>query len=152
MGQASACVDEGTIGFASVEAKREFHRLRSRITFRSVKWTAHDEEQQRAQAILDKYAIRKKLKEDKPEAEGRMSASAASQHLKRMNQKLHQEYDGDDLFTWQYAVYVKSVFIVHVGGTRYVTSRTDNIMKIHARITLKVEFIRGYIFIFLLYV
>ena len=81
-----------------------------------------------------------------------MSASAASQHLKRMNQKLHQEYDGDDLFTWQYAMYVKSIFIVHVGGTRYVTSRTDNIMKIHARITLKVEFIRGYIFIFLLYV
>ena len=51
---------------------------------------------------------------------------------------------------WQW--YVKSVFIVHVGGTRDVTSRTDNIMKIHARITLKVEFIRGYIFIFLLYV
>ena len=42
--------------------------------------------------------------------------------------------------------------IVHVGGTRYVTSSTDNIMKIHARITLTVEFIRGYIFIFLFYV
>jgi hypothetical protein len=37
--------------------------------------------------------------------------------------------------------YVKSVFIVHVGGTRCVTSRTDNIMKIRARITLTVEFI-----------
>jgi len=48
--------------------------------------------------------------------------------------------------------YVKSVFIVHVGGTRYVTSSTDNIMKIHSRITLKVEFIRGYIFICLFYV
>jgi hypothetical protein len=48
--------------------------------------------------------------------------------------------------------YVKSVFIVHVGGTRCVTSRTDNIMKIHSRITLKVEFIRGYIFICLFYV
>ena len=48
--------------------------------------------------------------------------------------------------------YVKSVFIVHVGGTRDVTSRTNNIMKIQARITLKVEFIRGYIFIFLFYV
>ena len=38
--------------------------------------------------------------------------------------------------------YVKSVFIVHVGGTRDVTSRTNNIMKIQARITLKVEVIR----------
>jgi hypothetical protein len=47
---------------------------------------------------------------------------------------------------------VKSVFIVHVGGTRCVTSSTDNIMKIHVRITLTVEFIRGYILIFLFYV
>ena len=47
---------------------------------------------------------------------------------------------------------VREVFIVHVGGTRYVTSFTDNIMNIHARITLTVEFIRGCIFIFLLYV
>ena len=45
-------------------------------------------------------------------------------------------------------MYVKSVFVIHVGGTRYVTSSTDNIMKIHAGITLTVEFIRGYIFIF----
>jgi hypothetical protein len=44
---------------------------------------------------------------------------------------------------------VKSVFVVHVGGTRCVTSSTDNIMKIQARITLTVEFIRGYIFLFL---
>jgi serine/threonine protein kinase len=44
------------------------------------------------------------------------------------------------------------VFMVHVGGTRCVTSSTDNIMKIHFRITLKVEFIRGYIFICLFYV
>jgi hypothetical protein len=47
---------------------------------------------------------------------------------------------------------VREVFIIHVGGTRYVTSSTDNIMKIHAGITLNVEFIRGYIFIFLFYV
>ena len=45
--------------------------------------------------------------------------------------------------------YVKSVFIVHVGGTRCVTSSTDNIIKIHARITLTVEFIRTRIFLFL---
>jgi cysteinyl-tRNA synthetase len=53
------------------------------------------------------------------------------------------------------SMYVKSIFVVHVvhvGGTRCVTSSTDNIMKILARITLTVEFIRGYIFIFLLYV
>ena len=44
---------------------------------------------------------------------------------------------------------VKSVFIVHVGGTRCVTSSTANNMKIHARITLTVEFIRTCIFLFL---
>ena len=48
--------------------------------------------------------------------------------------------------------YVKSVFMIHVGGTRCVTSSTDHIMKIHFRITLTVEFIRGYIFKFLFYV
>ena len=41
--------------------------------------------------------------------------------------------------------YVKSV---HVGGTRCVTSSTDNIMKIHVRITLTVEVIRTCIFLF----
>ena len=50
------------------------------------------------------------------------------------------------------AVYVKSVFIIHVGGTRCVTSSTDNIMKIHARITLTVECIPACIFMFLFYV
>jgi hypothetical protein len=44
--------------------------------------------------------------------------------------------------------YVKSVFVIHVGGTRCVTSSTNNIMKIHACITLNVEFIRTCIFIF----
>ena len=32
--------------------------------------------------------------------------------------------------------------MIHVGGTRWVPSSTDNIMKIHARITLTVEVIR----------
>ena len=46
------------------------------------------------------------------------------------------------------------VFIVHVGcrSTRCVTSSTDQIVKILARITLSVEFIRTCIFIFLFYV
>jgi hypothetical protein len=48
--------------------------------------------------------------------------------------------------------YVKSVIVIHVGGTRCVTSSTDNNLKRQARITLTVEFIRGYIFLFLLYV
>ena len=48
--------------------------------------------------------------------------------------------------------YVKSVFIIHVGGTRCVTASTGNILKIRARITLTVEFIQGYIFICLCYV
>ena len=50
------------------------------------------------------------------------------------------------------AVYVNIGLVVHVGGTRCVTSNTDNIMKIHARITLTVEFIRTCIFLFLFYV
>ena len=44
---------------------------------------------------------------------------------------------------------MKSVCVVHVGGTRCVTSSTDNIMKIQARITLTVEFIQTCIFLFL---
>jgi hypothetical protein len=52
----------------------------------------------------------------------------------------------------QKARYVKSVFMIHVGCTRCVTSSTDNIMKIHARITLTVEFIRKCIFLFLFHV
>ena len=48
--------------------------------------------------------------------------------------------------------YVKSVFMIHVGGTCCVTSSTDNNMKIHARITLNVEFIRTCIFLFLCHV
>ena len=49
----------------------------------------------------------------------------------------------------QKARYVKSVFMIHVGCTRWVTSSTDNIMKIHACITLTVEFIRTCMFLFL---
>ena len=74
-----------------------------------------------------------------------------------------REYAKDDILFWQgdeadafyilirgeCAVYVKSVFIVHVGGTRCVTFSTANNMKIRARITLKVEFIRTRIFLFL---
>ena len=44
---------------------------------------------------------------------------------------------------------MKLVFVIHVGGTRCVTSSTDNIMKIRARITLTVECIRTCILIFL---
>ena len=43
-------------------------------------------------------------------------------------------------------------FSIHVGGSRCVTSSTGNNMKIHARITLTVEFIRTGICIFLFYV
>ena len=49
-------------------------------------------------------------------------------------------------------VFVKSVFMIHVGGTRCVPSSTDNSMKIHVRITLTVEFIRTCIVTFLFYV
>jgi hypothetical protein len=45
---------------------------------------------------------------------------------------------------------VREVVIIHVVGTRGVPSSTGNIMKIHARITLTVEFIRPYFFIFIL--
>jgi hypothetical protein len=48
--------------------------------------------------------------------------------------------------------YVKSIFVVHVGCTRCVTSNTDHYMKIQARITLRVEFIRTCILLFLFHV
>ena len=47
---------------------------------------------------------------------------------------------------------VREVFIIHVGGTRCVTSSTDHYMKIQAWITLSVECIRTCIFLFVLYV
>ena len=56
------------------------------------------------------------------------------------------------LFDRVFSVGVGYVFMLHVGGTRCVTSSTDNIMKIHVRITLTVEFIRAIFFIFLFYV
>ena len=43
---------------------------------------------------------------------------------------------------------VREIFMIHVGCTRWVTSSTDNIMKIHACITLTVEFIRTCMFLF----
>jgi hypothetical protein len=43
---------------------------------------------------------------------------------------------------------VREVFIVHVGCTRCVTSSTANNMKIHARITLNVEFIYEHVFFY----
>jgi hypothetical protein len=49
-------------------------------------------------------------------------------------------------------MYVNLVFVVHVGGSRGVTSSTDHIMNIHAWITLNGEFIRTCLFVFLLYV
>jgi hypothetical protein len=50
---------------------------------------------------------------------------------------------------WQiHDVLLKMVSYLHVGGTRCVTSSTDNTMKIRARITLTVECIRTCIFLF----
>ena len=49
-----------------------------------------------------------------------------------------------------WTILVREVFVVHVGGTRCVTSSTDNIMKRQARITLTVDCIRGCIVIFLI--
>jgi len=42
----------------------------------------------------------------------------------------------------------QSVLMIHLGGARCVTSRTDNIVNIQARITLTVEFIPACIVIF----
>jgi len=49
-----------------------------------------------------------------------------------------------------WTILVREVFVVHVGGTRCVTSSTDNIMKRQARITLTVDCTRGCIVIFLI--
>jgi len=79
-------------------------------------------------------------------------AARARQHLRLCLRRMASLALRRCFVQWRSTMKVKSVFIVHVGGTRCVTSSTDNIMNIHARITLTVEFIRGYIFIFLLYV
>ncbi len=66
-----------------------------------------------------------------------------------------QQSDGAHSTTPQTAAvasYVTSFFVVHVGGTRCVPSSTDHNMKIHARITLIVEFIRTCLFLCLFYV
>ena len=47
-----------------------------------------------------------------------------------------------------FASQVREVFVIHVGGTRCITSSTDNILKILARITWTVECIRTCILIF----
>ena len=49
------------------------------------------------------------------------------------------------------ARYVKSVFMIHVGGTRCVPSSTANIMKRPACMTLTVEVIRTRIFLCFFY-
>ena len=61
-------------------------------------------------------------------------------------------YEGPDQSGLKAYRYVKSVYVIHVGGTLFVISSTDNIMNIQARITWTVEFIRGCIFLCLLYV
>ena len=50
------------------------------------------------------------------------------------------------------AMYVKSVLMIHVGGTRCVTWSIDRIVQRHACITWGVEFIRAIFFIFFFYV
>jgi hypothetical protein len=44
--------------------------------------------------------------------------------------------------------YVKSVFIMHVGGPRCVTSSTGKNMNIHVRIMLTVEFIHVFVYFY----
>jgi hypothetical protein len=72
-------------------------------------------------------------------------------HYERLSRLLDRA-ENDDEARIVHIRPVREVFIVHVGGTRCVTSRTDNMMNIRARVTLTVEFIPTCIFIFLLYV
>jgi hypothetical protein len=72
--------------------------------------------------------------------------------LSKTSSALHRMSDTELQGLLGSAWYVKLVFVIHVGGTRYVTFSTDNIMNIQARITLKVEFIRTCIFLFSFYV
>jgi predicted nucleic acid-binding Zn ribbon protein len=52
-----------------------------------------------------------------------------------------------EAFSAQLKAQIEAVRVILVGGTRCVTSSTGNIMNRQARITLNVEFIRGYVFI-----
>jgi hypothetical protein len=72
--------------------------------------------------------------------------------LSKTSSALHRMSDTELQGLLGSAWYVTLVFVIHVGGTRCVTSSTGNSMNIQARITLKVEFIRTRIFLFLFYV
>ena len=60
------------------------------------------------------------------------------------NTYINSDGSGVDWLNWNDGV--REVFLVHVGGTRCVTSSTDHNLKIHACITLTVEFIRTSIY------
>ena len=74
------------------------------------------------------------------------AAMAAMDELAEANKEFLQGMGG--VVGEEALEYVKFVFIVHVGGTRCVTSNTDNTMKIHACITLGVAFIRACLYVF----
>ena len=84
-------------------------------------------------------------KRDRLQAEDSLTTALAKAGTRRTK----EARGGDEA---QGTLYVKSVFIVHVGCTRCVTFSTANNMKIHVRITLTVECIRTCIFLFLFYV
>jgi len=92
---------------------------------------------------------------DANKAEGRTGGRTSSATFVKPPQtsnvvKYRGAFVGGEM-TGQGTRYVE-VFLVHVGCTRCLTSSTDHYMKIHARKTLGVEFIRASIFLFLFYV
>ena len=71
--------------------------------------------------------------------------------LSKTSSALHRMSDTELQGLLGSAWYVTLVFVIHVGGTRCVTSSTDNIMNIQARITLKVEFIPVFFYFYLMF-
>jgi hypothetical protein len=85
LGEATRCVDGHLLQFAANEAIQEFKRRRSKISLRSEKWIELDAQEERENAILNKYKIRtakEKVKESTDEP-GRMSAMKAFQNIRK---------------------------------------------------------------------
>ena len=89
-----------------------------------------------------------RLKETSLKFQSKDSPATKQRRAQANRAKCHAAIRATASYEQEKSVQVREIFVVHVGGTRCVTSSTDHIMKIHARITLTVEFIRGYILLF----
>jgi hypothetical protein len=85
LGEATKCVDEPLLQFAANEARVEFKRRRSVLNIQSEKWAELDAQEERENAILNKYKIRAAKKKEvvSTDEPGRMSAMKAAHNIRK---------------------------------------------------------------------